>query len=171
MDACFSTIRDGSGVVLVTASSISPVIPSSSGVSLRNTSSPGERRVLPLPRLAPGAAASAAVYGMAAVDCRGRVADRAVITSLGWTPGLRLSIREDGGLVLLIADPRGVFSLTRQGHVRLPVGVRRWCALAAGDRVLLVADPDRGSLVVFPPAALAALVRPACDAVFGGEAP
>ena len=101
------------------------MIPSSSGASLRDTSSPGERRLLPLPRLAPDAVASAAVYGMAAVDCRGRVADRAVITSLGWTPGLRLSIREDAGLVLLVADPRGVFSLTRQGHLRLPVGVRR----------------------------------------------
>lgn len=40
---------------------------------------------------------------------------------------MRLSIREDGDLILLAADPLRVFAVTRQGHVRLPVGVRRWC--------------------------------------------
>jgi hypothetical protein len=37
------------------------------------------------------------------------------------------------------ADPLGVFAVTRQGHVRLPVSVRRWCGTGlpgvnTGDR-------------------------------------
>jgi hypothetical protein len=33
------------------------------------------------------------------VDCRDRVADRAVLAALGWTAGIRLEIREAGGLL------------------------------------------------------------------------
>jgi hypothetical protein len=32
------------------------------------------------------------------------------------TPAMRLSIREDGDLILLAADPLRVFAVTRQGH-------------------------------------------------------
>jgi hypothetical protein len=124
---------------------------------------------LPLARLAAGVRSVAVVYGVAAVDCRGRIADRLVTGALGWAPGMRLSIREDRGLILLAGDERGVFSLTPQGHIRLPVGVRRWCALAAGDRVLLVAVPQQGSLVVFPPAAVDDMLRRCHSAMLGGE--
>jgi hypothetical protein len=167
MGACFGTVCDRLGVVLVTGTPIIPVVPSST--SARGASPSGDRRLLPLPRLNLGVRDGAVVYGIAAVDCRGRIADRVVMAALGWTAGMRLSIREDRGLVLLAADQRGVFSLTRQGHVRLPVGVRRWCALTAGDRVLLVADPEQRSLVVFPPAALDAMLRQCHRVLFGGE--
>jgi hypothetical protein len=103
------------------------------------------------------------------LDCHGRVVDRRLFAALGWQAGTRLSIREDGGLVLIAADPRGVFCVTPQGDVRVPVAVRRWCALAPGDRVLLAADPEEGVLVVHPPAALDAMVRQAHLAAFGGE--
>lgn len=91
---------------------------------------------------------------MAAVDCRGRVADRAVLAALGWTPGTRLDIRETHGLLLIRQNDHGVFSMTRQGHLRLPAAVRHCCGLAPGDRVLLAADAARGVLIVHPPAAL-----------------
>ena len=52
------------------------------------------------------------------------------------------------------ADAGGAFAVTRQGHVRLPATIRHWCGLAAGDRLLLAADPALGRLVVYPPAAL-----------------
>jgi hypothetical protein len=58
------------------------------------------------------------VYGLAAVDCRGRVADRAVVHALGWTPGTRLDIRETRGLPVIRTDTHGVFSVTTQGHLR-----------------------------------------------------
>jgi hypothetical protein len=95
---------------------------------------------------------------MAAVDCRGRVADRVVLAALGWTPGTRLDFRHTGGLLLVRAHPDGVFEVTGRGHLRLPAPVRRCCALAPGDRVLLAADPGGGVLVVHPPAALDALL-------------
>jgi hypothetical protein len=111
------------------------------------------RRRLPLPTLSTQRASSA-VYGLAAVDCRGRVADHAVVTALGWVPGTRLNIRESGGLLVIRTDAHGVFSVTNQGHLRLPAPVRHCCGLVPGDRVLLAADPQRGLLIVHPPAAL-----------------
>lgn len=150
---------------------VAPVIPSSRAPAVRGSSSSADRQVLPLPRLAHGERVSSVVYGLAAVDCHGRVADRVVLTALGWVSGTRVSIREDSGLIVVSADPHGVFALTRQGHLNLPAGVRRWCALVPGDRVLLAAEPDRATLVVHPPAALDAMVSRSHQAVFGGEVP
>jgi hypothetical protein len=84
------------------------------------------------------------VYGLATIDCNGRLADTTVSRALGWAPHTRLDNHESGGLVLVVADGHGVFRLTGQGYVRLPAAVRHWCALLPGDRVLLAADPDRG---------------------------
>ncbi|HEX2262652.1 MAG TPA: AbrB/MazE/SpoVT family DNA-binding domain-containing protein [Pseudonocardiaceae bacterium] len=114
------------------------------------------RRRLPLPTLSTLSTrrASSAVYGLAAVDCRGRVADRAVVSALGWASGTRLNIRESGGLLVIRTDAHGVFSVTNQGHLRLPATVRHCCGLVPGDRVFLAADPQRDLLIVHPPAAL-----------------
>jgi NAD(P)-dependent dehydrogenase (short-subunit alcohol dehydrogenase family) len=46
------------------------------------------------------------VYGLAAVDRRGRIADHAIMHALGWQPGTRLDIRETHGLLLIHADPQ-----------------------------------------------------------------
>jgi len=110
------------------------------------------------------------VYGTATIDCNGRVAESIVISALRWAPGTRLDIRESGGLVVVTADRQGVFSMTGQGHLRLPAAARHWCGLAAGDRVLLAADPAQGLLVVHPPAALDAMITQFHAAVLGGEA-
>jgi hypothetical protein len=83
----------------------------------------GARRVLPLAPLATIRDRST-VYGLAAVDGRGRVADHHVMTALGWVAGTRLDIRESGGLILVRASRQGVFSVTSQGHLRLPATVR-----------------------------------------------
>jgi hypothetical protein len=82
----------------------------------------------------------------------------------------RLDIRVRSGLVLITADPHAVFRMTRAGQVRLSAGVRNWCDLAAGDRVLLTADLCAGLLVVHPPAAVAAMISQFYAAVLGGEA-
>lgn len=109
------------------------------------------------------------VYGLAALDCRGRIADRGVLRALGWRGGTQLDIREQGGLLLVTGSPQGVFSMTGQGHLRLPATVRRWCGLGTGDRVLLVAQPADGVLVVHPPAALDAMVAWLHAAVLDGD--
>jgi bifunctional DNA-binding transcriptional regulator/antitoxin component of YhaV-PrlF toxin-antitoxin module len=95
---------------------------------------------------------------MAAVDCRGRVAERAVLAAVGWAAGTRLEFRQVAGVLLVRAQPAGVFEVTAQGHLRLPASVRRCCGLSPGDRVLLAADAARGVLAVYPPAALDALL-------------
>jgi hypothetical protein len=119
---------------------------------------------MPTPR------AKAVVYGMAAVDCRGRVADRAVLAALGWAAGTRLQIREAGGRLLVRADTHGVFRVTSQGHLRLPAGVRHCCGLVPGDRLLLAADLASGVLVVHPPAALDAVFADHGAGAYGGRA-
>lgn len=107
---------------------------------------------LPLTRTA------GAVYGMASMDCRGRVADRFVLKAMAWKPGRRLEIRAVQGLLVVRALADGVFAITGQGHLRLSASVRRWCGLVAGDRVFLAGDPVKGQLVVHPPAALDAMI-------------
>jgi hypothetical protein len=110
------------------------------------------------------------VYGLATIDCNGRVAETAVINALGWVPGTRLDIRENSGLVLVTASRHGVFSLAGQGYLRLPATVRHWCGLVPGDWVLLAADPADGLLVVHPPTALDAMITQFHASVLGGEA-
>ncbi|MEU0886089.1 AbrB/MazE/SpoVT family DNA-binding domain-containing protein [Lentzea sp. NPDC005914] len=109
---------------------------------------------------------SSVLYGMGAVDDRGRVADRHLITALNWHAGTRLNMREHGGLLVVTADPHGVFKLTRQGYLRLPADARRAADLRAGDRVFLTADVDRQTVTVFPPIALDGLILPVLP---GGE--
>jgi bifunctional DNA-binding transcriptional regulator/antitoxin component of YhaV-PrlF toxin-antitoxin module len=110
------------------------------------------------------------VYGLATIDCNGRVAETAMINALGWEPGTRLDIRENSGLVLVTASRQGVFSLAGQGYLRLPATVRHWCGLVPGDRVLLAAEPGQGRLVVHPPTALDAMITQFHASVLGGEA-
>ena len=168
MDARFGTLCDRCGVVLVRGAPVSPVIPGSGGSPAHGRSPSEVAQVLPLPRLAAGVRTGAAVYGLATIDYHGRIAGRVVTGAVGWSAGTRLSIREDGGLIILVADRHGVFALTRSGNLHLPVGVRRWCALVAGDRVLLVAEPAQDTVVVYPPAALDAMVRQFRDVTTGG---
>jgi hypothetical protein len=144
------------GVVVVTGIVITPVVipPTSLRHERQLAGAPSAaRRTLPLPAV-PTPRTSSVVYGLAAVDRRGRVADHTVVTALGWVPGTRLDIRETRGLLVIRTDTHGVFSVTTQGHLRLPAAVRHCCGLLPGDRVLLAADPQRGLLIVHPPAAL-----------------
>ncbi|WP_406071257.1 AbrB/MazE/SpoVT family DNA-binding domain-containing protein [Micromonospora sp. NBC_01638] len=108
------------------------------------------------------------LYGLAAIDVSGRIADRTIIRALGWAPGTRLHIREGSGVIVVRLDRQGVFTVTGQGHLHLPSAVRHWCGLTAGDRVLLAANPPEGLLVVHPPAALDAMVVAVHAGVLGG---
>jgi bifunctional DNA-binding transcriptional regulator/antitoxin component of YhaV-PrlF toxin-antitoxin module len=103
------------------------------------------------------------------VDDHGRVADRAVLRALGWSAGTRVDIRETGGLLLIQSDPGGVFQTTRKGHLQLPIAVRRWCAITPGDRLLLVAVPNRRRLVVHTLSDLDVVVGARHDALLAGE--
>jgi hypothetical protein len=126
------------------------------------------RRPLPLLALVEQRA-GAAVYGMSTVDPGGRIADRAIMAALGWVAGERLDIRAAAGLIAVVADARGVFRITPHRFLHLPVAARRWCRLAAGDRVLLAAYPQTGLLVVHAPAVLDAVVNRVHAAALGGS--
>ncbi|RKR86650.1 hypothetical protein BDK92_0894 [Micromonospora pisi] len=122
-----------------------------------------------MPRLM-AARERSSTYGFAAIDDRGRIAARLIFGALGWVPGTTVACRERGGLVVVSADRGGPIRVSLKGHLRLPAPVRRWCGLEAGSRVLLVADPDMGRLVVHPPAALDAMISRYYADVFGGDA-
>jgi hypothetical protein len=110
------------------------------------------------------------VYALSAVDKSGRVADRSIVRALGWVPGTRLDLRERAGVIVASAACDGVLCIDDRGHLHLPLAVRRWCRLAAGDRVLLVADRATGVLVAHPLAVLDRLLAGVHAAVAGGEA-
>jgi hypothetical protein len=109
------------------------------------------------------------VYGFAVVNDRGRIAAQPVIQAMGWQPGTPLEIRDTAGLILIIADPDGASRVSGDGHLRLPAVVRHWCGLTPHSRVLLVAEPAEGRLVVHPAASLDAMVTQAHAAIFSGE--
>jgi hypothetical protein len=156
--------------MLVRDHTISPVIPASRGTSRIHAGSGPEhrRRSLPVGRLAPEPA-DGLVYGLARLDCHGRIADRGITDALGWGPGTRLDIREAHGVLRLAATDDGVFRVTAQGHLRLPSTVRSWCRLSAGTRVMLAADPATGVLAIYPPAAIDAMVTAFTASTGGGE--
>jgi hypothetical protein len=129
---------------------------------------PAHRRALPLPSV-PTPRTNTAVYGLTAVDHRGRVADHAIVRALGWQPGTRLDIRETRGLLVIRSTGHGMFSVTKQGHLRLPAPVRHYCGLIPGDRVFLAADSDRDLLIVYPPAALDDLLAHRHAGLLDGE--
>jgi hypothetical protein len=110
-----------------------------------------------------------AVYGFCTLDARGRIADRSIMVALGWEPDERLDIRVSRGLIAVFADRRGIFRVTTQRFVHLPVAARRWCDLAAGGRVLLAAYPEGGLLLVHPPMVLDEVVARVFDAAWGAD--
>jgi hypothetical protein len=63
--------------------------------------------------------------------------------------------------------PDGVHRVDRHGFLHLPLAVRRSCALPAGSRLLLAADPQTALLRVYPEAVLDALLKSAPSAEGG----
>ncbi|MEV0332411.1 hypothetical protein [Nocardia sp. NPDC050717] len=115
----------------------------------------------PLPTcVIPGTADPNLAYGVAVIGDAGRVADRAVLSALSWSPGTRLTMScTEGGLVLVHAASEGPARVTGAGFFRVPFRQRRRVRLLEGDRVLLVAHREQKRLLIYPPAALDTLTR------------
>jgi hypothetical protein len=137
------------------------------GVSPAVTAPP--QRLLPVPRLAPARSGGQTIYSLTGLRPSGRINDRSPLEKLGWAPGTRLAMQEEHGMVVVAAAGHGVFRIAAGGFLFLPVTVRRWCGLAPGDQILLVADPAAGWLVVYPPAAIDSMICAAHEALWGGE--
>ena len=102
----------------MTAPLISPVIPSSARPSARGHRAAGAARRLPVAAVpVPPAAPRDVLYGFGRIDMAGRVADRAVISALGWRRGDRLTLTAEAGVVEVLHRYR-----TGGGALRLPDG-------------------------------------------------
>ncbi len=127
-------------------------------------------RGAPVPDL-PSRSAPHLVYGLAVLDRYGRLAERAVLHALGWTPAQPLDLTVVLGSVLVVPATEARSRIGADLYLRLPVGVRRACRLAAGDRVLLVADPIAGRLLLHPPVALDVVLTAHHAAMIEGVTP
>jgi hypothetical protein len=110
-------------------------------------------------------------YALSAVDKSGRLSDRGIVRAMGWAPGTRLHMRERAGLVVVCPAAEGVHCISERAFLTLPLTVRRWCRIAAGDKVLLAADRATGVLVIHPMAVLHTLLADVHAAALRGDAP
>jgi hypothetical protein len=109
------------------------------------------------------------IYQLSTMDEWGRVVARVAIQAVGWQPGTPLTMTGRAGLIEVVADPAGPRRLTRQGHLRVPLALRRWHHLQAGSQILVVGDATAGRLVLHPLAVVDTLIAQLHGEVFGGE--
>ncbi|MBB5157397.1 hypothetical protein [Saccharopolyspora phatthalungensis] len=146
---------------------VSAVVPRAGG-----TTTPSVRpvrdvaRALPLPVLPHQASMT---YGMGRVDASGRVAQRSVLRTLGWSPGEALVINITRTVIVVRRDPHGPFCLGHKPYLVLPAPVRDRCQIRAGDQVLLAADPQRDVLIVHTLASLDQVLVERHAGLLGGE--
>jgi len=144
----------------VTAHPLAPVIPSSGIPAVRQRArSTGGR---PLPLACPVPAPSVpedVVYGIGRIDVSGRIADRAVISALGWRGGDRLTLTADAGVVTARRDPGGMVTLQARAYIAIPAALRRRCALEPGDQVRLAAVPSADMLAAYSLAVVDQAIR------------
>ncbi|SMD26467.1 hypothetical protein [Kibdelosporangium aridum] len=106
----------------MTGSHIQPVV--FPATRMAPSSSPAARLPLPLP-VSPLTRSSAAIYGAAAVDNRGRIIEKPLLTRLGWSPGTGVDIQESQGRLIIHPNECFVTMITKHGHLRLPACTAR----------------------------------------------
>jgi hypothetical protein len=120
-------------------------------VLARATASSRSSRPLPLPSLPVRAkVALNAEYAVVAVDAHGRISGLALMRRLGWHPGSAICFSPlPNGVGFVVKEGPGGDTVTRQGHLRVPVGLRRLFRLRAGSRMLVCARTDLGTLLAY----------------------
>ncbi|RJO77695.1 hypothetical protein D5S18_08160 [Nocardia panacis] len=89
------------------------------------------------------------VLGSVLVNHNGRIAERSVLGSLGWAPGVRIDIRPvTEGVLDVVGNPNGEHMIARNGQLQIPAAIRRRVRLRIGHRVLLAAHLDQNRLIV-----------------------
>ncbi len=89
------------------------------------------------------------IYGFGRIDVAGQVADRTVVSAVGWRRGDRLTLTADSGVVTARRDPAGMVAMTAKPYIVIPAGLCRRCGLEPGDLVLLVAVPGDDTLTAY----------------------
>lgn len=87
-------------------------------------------------------------------DRAGRLADRSVVRCLGWARHTSVWFDWRRDMILVVPDTGGTSSITTQGHLRLPLSVRRRSRINPGNRLLVLAWPLTGRLVICAPSAV-----------------
>jgi hypothetical protein len=113
---------------------------------------------LPLAPLLPPMPAPSLYCALTPIDDRGRLADRSPIRALGWLPGQSITISVVQETVVVVSQSTGAESITRQGHLRLPVRIRNICRLTPGNRLLIAAAPGSGVLVGYTMSSLESIL-------------
>jgi hypothetical protein len=126
-----------------------------------------QRGPLPLPA-PPLVSKRGVVFGMCALDDKGRISDSRVVAALGWEPGLRVSFSVALGVVVVVADDDGGQAVCGRGCLRVPVGLRRAVGIGRRERVLLAALTGPGRLIVHPVVQLDCWSLPVHAAIVGG---
>jgi hypothetical protein len=144
----------------MTAQPLAPVIPSSRASAARRHARAAAARPLPLARAETASQPPEdVVYGIGRIDASGRIADRAVISALGWQGGDLLTLTADAGVVTARRDPGGMIILPARAHIAIPAALRRRCGLLLGDRVLLAAVPSADTLTAYSLAVVDQAIR------------
>ncbi len=108
--------------------------------------------------------------GSVLVNHNGRIAERSVLGSLGWAPGVRIDIRSVAeGVLHIVGDPNGEHAIAPNGQLQIPAAIRRRVRLRIGHRVLLAAHPDRNRLIVVCESVLQEVVADIATVIDGGE--
>jgi hypothetical protein len=140
-------------VVVVTNAAIAPLLFPARTSSWSSPPSPAAavpRRGLALPE-PPITRTADTVYGMSVLDRGGRIADRAAVEALGWTPGTRLQLEAAHTHLKLRAAIDGALAVKGHRYLWLPAPTRHRLGLRPGDRVLLAVQPERQTLVIYQP--------------------
>ncbi|MFJ4650998.1 hypothetical protein ACIP5Y_06950 [Nocardia sp. NPDC088792] len=110
------------------------------------------------------------VFGSVLVNYAGRIAERSVLSSLGWAAGTPIDIEPVLPDVLLVtSSPQSVYAIARNGQLPIPAPIRRAVRLRIGHRVLLAAHPDQHRLIIVCQNAFDTLVAGIRDLIDGGE--
>jgi hypothetical protein len=122
-----------------------------------------------LPPITPPPPSSTLQVGIAAVDRSGRLREQRLLHAFCWAPGDRTTVEVQPRSVIMWRDGRGRAVIDTRGQFFLPAAGRRLFGIAPGDRVVLLAEPQAGLLVICPVAIVAALVSDLCATMPGGS--
>ncbi len=121
---------------------------------------------LPAPRTGPDQAG--AHLDVSRLDPSGRISARPLLHRLGWPPGHRIQFNVANGAITAIPSPAARHTIGATGLLAVPAAIRQLCHLAAGDMVVLLADPGRDLLLIHPAHTVARLITDQFAAADGG---
>lgn len=105
----------------------------------------------------------------ASLDARGRLSERTAIRALGWLAGQPIKIDARDCVAVVTKTVSSRWSIGPRGYLHLPAAIRHACILRAGDRVLLLALPERSLLLAIPTPIAATAIREHRPDLWPGE--